>query len=340
MNLLPTADQHQIIDAVAAFMAERLPVTRYRELAGEDAALSASQLQQIVDLGWLGLGLEEEHGGLGCSLVEEVLMFREIGRHVGPMSIYAAVLGARVAALAGQVELRDQLLTGELQIALALPVSADSIAGQILDGDFYLLGPAGATHAVLIDDHGAALFDTAGLVRSVLPCLEFHQTLAQVWVEQSPAAAYVGAEDERLIDRARLLAAAMQVGGAEASRDLGVEYAKQRQQFGRPIGSFQAIKHMCSDMAVRCEEAASQVFYASLRFRDGEEDANRECCSASYLASRAALENAAANVQIHGGMGMTAEVDVHHYLKRAHLLDQLMGSCIHQLDLLMADALQ
>jgi len=335
MNLLPTSDQQQIVDSVAAFMAEQMPVARYRELHLNTPSLSAEQLQQVVDLGWFSLGLEEEHGGLGCSLVEEALLFREIGRHVGPLGILAGVLGARVAALAGQSEVVERILSGQARVAIAV-ATAESTTAAEPNGQVLLLDAEQADFGLLVDDSGAALFELAGLSGRALASIEFHLPMHEVSLKHTGTVAFVATSQERLIDRTRLLAAAMQVGGAEASRDMAVEYAKTREQFGRPIGSFQAIKHMCSDMAMRCEEAASQVFYASLCIRDGHSDGQLEVLSASYLATRAAQENSGSNIQIHGGMGMTAEVDAHHYLKRAHILDQIMGGASQQLDLLMA----
>ena len=122
-----------------------------------------------------------------------------------------------------------------------------------------------------------------------------------------------------------------------SARDMAVTYAKDRKQFGQPIGSFQAIKHICADMAVRCEESASQLFYAALSLRDGTADAAVEIPAAAFIAARAALENAAAGIQVHGGIGMTAELDAHWFLKRAHVLDQAMGNSRRQLDRLLRE---
>ena len=118
----------------------------------------------------------------------------------------------------------------------------------------------------------------------------------------------------------------MLVGIAEAARDQAAAYAVERMQFGKPIGVFQAVKHRCADMAVRCEAGWSQTCYAALALRDGERDAAFQVSVAKHLAGEAAEENAAANVQIHGGYGYTTEYDAHVLVKRAQVLRALAGA--------------
>jgi alkylation response protein AidB-like acyl-CoA dehydrogenase len=126
--------------------------------------------------------------------------------------------------------------------------------------------------------------------------------------------------------RAEVLVAAMLTGLAEGSRDMAVSYAQVREQFGKTIGSFQAIKHRCADMAVRCEVAMCQTVWSAVKTRDGAADAVREVAAARLLAQQAAEDNGAANIQIHGAMGFTDEAGAHHFLKRALLLRQLGDS--------------
>ena len=126
--------------------------------------------------------------------------------------------------------------------------------------------------------------------------------------------------------RATVLSAALLVGLAEAVRDDAVAYASERVQFGKPIGVFQAIKHPCADMAVRCEVALSQTLMAALHTRDGLADADFQAASAKAVASAAATRGAAANVQIHGGYGYTTEYDAQRFVKRAHVIDVFAGS--------------
>jgi hypothetical protein len=131
---------------------------------------------------------------------------------------------------------------------------------------------------------------------------------------------------------ATVLTAAEAVGVAERTLEMSVEYAKVRQQFGKPIGTFQAIKHRCADMATRTEVARAVVVFASVAVRDGEHDADFHVHSAKALADDAAIQNATDNVQNHGGMGYTWESDAHLYLKRARVLEHVCGSRMAHLD--------
>jgi alkylation response protein AidB-like acyl-CoA dehydrogenase len=131
---------------------------------------------------------------------------------------------------------------------------------------------------------------------------------------------------------ATVLVAAEAVGVAERTVEMSVEYAKVREQFGKPIGTFQAIKHRCADMATRAEVARAVVVYASVAVQDGEADAEFHVHSAKALAADAAIQNATDNVQNHGGMGYTWESDAHLYLKRARVLEHVCGSRMAHLD--------
>ena len=126
--------------------------------------------------------------------------------------------------------------------------------------------------------------------------------------------------DPRAALHLQLLAAAFAVGCADAARDMAADYAKIREQFDRPIGWFQSLKHICSDMAVRCAVARSQLYYAACALDVGDAEAAFHIASAKHLADQVALDNGCANIQVHGGIGMTDEAYPHYCLKRAHLL--------------------
>jgi alkylation response protein AidB-like acyl-CoA dehydrogenase len=141
---------------------------------------------------------------------------------------------------------------------------------------------------------------------------------------------------EALAGRCDLLACAYLVGIAEATLAMAVEYAKTRRQFDQPIGAFQAVKHACADMAVRAEAARAQTFYAALALQAGEPRCGDEVAAARLIARRAAIENAKANIQVHGAMGFTQESTAHLYLKRANLMATLNGSLARDLARLKA----
>jgi alkylation response protein AidB-like acyl-CoA dehydrogenase len=331
IDLLPSVEQQQIIDSVVEFFERALPVARP---AGADSGrISAGLWKEIAGLGWFGLGLAEQVGGAGYCLVEEMLVAREIGRHVASPALFAAMLAAHVAANAGNEPLLERILSGELRVGLANLLPGASRRAR----NFHLLDADGS-HLVLYWDEGGmglherASFATATAVDSLDEAVHLERAVAP----DSAPFAWVSAQRSPLPRRAALLICAQQVGVAEAAKDDAVAYAKMREQFGQPIGAFQALKHECADMAVECEAAYAQTFFAGLTENDGLADAGFQCAAAGLLATQAALGNARANIQIHGGIGFTSECDAHRYLKRAHLLAQLGGAAGRHWRLLVA----
>jgi alkylation response protein AidB-like acyl-CoA dehydrogenase len=295
VDLLPSADQLDMVETVGEFLAGNP--------AGERLWAGAAEL------GVFSLGLPEEAGGAGCPVVEEALVFRSLGRHLAPTGLLASLLAARIAHAMGDKELRDELASGARRAALALP------GVDVID-------LPGASHLVTWE---AALVPVEGLAAGEpLDSLDPSSTLTRIGA--LPAAEPVA----EVASLGALLTAAMLVGISEAARDSGVEYAKQRVQFGRPIGTNQAIKHPCADMAVDSEAAASLLFFAALALREGREDAEFQVAAAKRIATTAALANARTTMQIHGGMGFTWEQGAHLLLTRAHLLDQAFGDVRRQ----------
>jgi alkylation response protein AidB-like acyl-CoA dehydrogenase len=143
------------------------------------------------------------------------------------------------------------------------------------------------------------------------------------------------AQQDQLSLLGAVLVTAMLVGIAEATLDASVAYAKERVQFGKPIGVHQAVKHRCADMATGCEAAASLLFFAAIALRDGRDDVAFQVRAAKVIATEAARENTRSNVQIHGGMGYTWEHDAHLYVSRFQVLDQLFGDLRSQQERLL-----
>jgi alkylation response protein AidB-like acyl-CoA dehydrogenase len=313
IDLLPSVEQQQIIDMVVEFLERALPVSRLRA----SARISDSLWKEIATLGWFGLALAEEAGGAGYSLVEEMLVARELGRHVASPALFAAMLSAQVAAHAGKNALVGGILSGELRVGLASALPGAQL--HLLDAE--------GSHLVLHwTDEGMGLYESATFeATTVVKSLDEAVHLQRAEAATSPPFAWVSAQHLALPRRAALLICAQLVGVAEAAKDDAVGYAKTREQFGQPIGAFQALKHDCAEMAVQCEAAYAQTFFAGLAQSGGLADAEFQCAVAGLLTTEAALGNARTNIQIHGGIGFTSECDAHRYLKRAHLLSQLGG---------------
>jgi len=318
IDMQVTDDQQQIIDAVALFLAENLPVARHRRrhLRG---ALDAALLRDIAALGWIGLGVAEDLGGHGLGLIDDMLVCRELGRQLAPLSLLGAVLAARVAAHAGRADLVRQIGAGTARVAVALRCEQLDDAASLL-----LVDAPAAGWSVGLTGDAVYLLDISALpTLEVLPAADESIDFERRALDAGAARCVVtGVARSETV----LLGAAFLAGMAEATRDHAVEYAKQREQFGQAIGGFQAIKHMCADMALRAESAKCLLFYAGIALEKHGAAAGPQVLAAKVIAADASLQNGAANIQVHGGTGFTDEVDAHLYMKRAHVLERVLGT--------------
>lgn len=312
VDLLPDPEQRQIEESFAEFVAKEFPIDRLR--GGEQPNRDRELWSRIADLGWLGLGIAEDAGGVGLSLAEESLLFRICGRALVTPSLLATVLAAHIALGTRNTTALGTLLGGQRRASFALTMPGSRPAKLLL------LDAHPEDLLLLLAPSGARLIESSDLgLRTELDPFDGTLTLAQT---DLPRADQTTAGTSSVLRRADLLLAAMQVGAAEAARDMAVVYAKDREQFGQPIGSFQAVKHHCADMAVRCEAAGAQLAFTACAERDGIGEPEGPT-QALLIARDAAMRNAAVNIQIHGGLGFTAECHAQLFMKRAQVLAQL-----------------
>ena len=308
MYLAPDGDEIEIANAAADFLADAIPIAR---LHGDNPAdLGASRLQAMGEMGWFALAVPEALGGSGLSTVEHALFFREAGRQCAPVDLLAQCLAAGTIGDAG---LRQAVMSGRSAVALAV---SD-------EGSFRIFGAADAAYALHVAQGEARLHALAGVVAESRPALDPVNTLRVAADLGDPVETAAGIACWRL---GQLGSAAMLVGLAEASLDRIVEYAKVRETFGRKIGSWQAVRHPCADMAVRVEAARAQLWYAAAALKEDRADAAVHLDAAKHMANQAALANADTNIQLHGGIGVTDEHDAHLLLKHAMTLSRLFGA--------------
>jgi alkylation response protein AidB-like acyl-CoA dehydrogenase len=303
VDLLPTAEQDEIVGSVRAVLEDRHTI---------GTAIDESLWAAAVEQGWFAIGLSEELGGVGYSIVEEALVFEEIGRAAAPGPFLATLLAARVAAEGGAPEIATELIGGSRRAALAEP-----------EGDgLRVTDHVGATIALLLDDE-VSLISLDGLELTEEEALD---TLVPLAVASRPTSTLAVAVDSTALRRrATVLTAAELAGIAAATTAQSVAYGMDREQFGQPIGGFQAVKHRCADMAVRADMASAQVRWAALATERGQDDADFHAEAAAVVAIDAALTNAAVNIQNHGGIGFTLEHSAHRYLTRARMWAALLG---------------
>ncbi len=318
MNLLPTDEQVQLVDAAKSFLEGEAPMERLRPQYGQVGNHDGKLWPQLGELGFLGIGVAEEHGGLGLGAAEETLVFREYGRHLVSPGILGLVLAGRLAA--GDAALTEKILAGKAKVGL-------SIRRQ--GGGWHLLEAKDADYVVSYSEEGSELRAVSDYVEVTdIMCMDSHLLLQRAKLSAAkPLRAVKGPE---LYHVAIQLLSAYAVGVAEGALRMGVEYAKIREQFGKVIGSFQAIKHKCADMAIWAEVASCQVAFSSVVVADKRADAGFQVRASNLVAIDAALKNGATNIQVHGAIGFTAETEAHVYLKRAHVLDTLSGSLREQ----------
>ncbi len=339
MDLLPTDDQNQILSSVTSYLSKELPIDRHRGKKGTCTEPGKDALKALAEMGWYSLSLPEASGGVGYTLIEEMLLFREIGRQLGPIPVLAGVLGAHVAALAKSEDLTAKIVSGEARVALAAGHTADAKKDSFA-GSVQIFGAKDCDFVLLIGQKKAALFSAAKLADwQSRDCLDSTISMAVAKLDGAKPAAMVSDNSQALFRRAIILTAAMQVGVAEAASEMASEYAKIRVQFGKPIGSFQAVRHPCADNATRCEAAHSQLIFAAICEQNNRDDAAFQVSAAAILAGDAAIRNCRTNIQTHGAMGVTDELSAHLLLKRAHVLEQLFRTPNNHLaDMLSAPA--
>jgi alkylation response protein AidB-like acyl-CoA dehydrogenase len=325
MYLLPTSEQEQILDSAKAFLAGEAPISRLRPEHGEIGNEDHLLWPKLGELGFWSLSLTEDQGGVGLGVCEEYLLYREFGRHLLSLGALGVTLACRIAAAAGREDIVESLAAGHGRVAIANPRGPASVAASS-SGSFHLLEGRGAEWVVAWSDGGGALFraDQFDVANDIL-AMDSHMTLLRAELRSAEPEAFVPASVDDIACRALVLISAYAVGIAEATRDESVEYAKVREQFGQPIGKFQAVKHRCADMAIRAEVAYCQATYAALAFGDMLEDRALQIVGAKILATDTALRNSADNIHTHGAFGFTAEANAHLFLKRAHTLDFLGG---------------
>jgi alkylation response protein AidB-like acyl-CoA dehydrogenase len=280
---------------------------------------------ELGKLGWLGLHLPEEYGGSGFGLPELVIVAEQFGRAVAPGPFVPTVIASAVIAAAGPPDLQARLLPG---LASGGAIGTVALGGDVADGTGNAgIAVSGHLADVLLVAQGEDVLvveTAAGGVKTEVPAnLDPTRRIARVTLTGAPAAVLPGARGV-LTDLARLLFAAEATGVAREVTDQASEYAKIREQFGRPIATFEAVKHHCANMLVAAELATAAVWDAA-RAADGEQ-LSYTAAIAATLAVPSAVQNAQLNIQVHGGIGFTWEHDAHLYLRRAAAIQSLIDA--------------
>lgn len=296
----PNPEQLELGGSIDESLAALLPLSRLHASHQEDSATWTS----LEEIGIFGIGVSEELGGSGLGAVEEALIVMGLGRRLASPGVLATIGAVHVQAGIGPKSIR-----------------AMRVAAAYRNGDrIIIVGEPGTDLVLLRDHHGAALCAAPTSGSRTLDDRLWLATLHAATVDP-PLARF----DESQLARLRLIDAAALAGMAQATLEMSVAYAGTREQFGRPIGSFQAVKHHCANMAIAARCARDQTAFAAVALDDERADAQLQVECAFAVAASAALENAGKNIQIHGGMGFSDEADPHLFLKRAQLQIAIAG---------------
>jgi alkylation response protein AidB-like acyl-CoA dehydrogenase len=282
---------------------------------------------ELAALGWLGLHLPEEYGGSGFGLPELVVVIEQTGRALMPGPFVPTVIASATILAAGSDEQRAALLPGLADGSTTAAVSLDSevtVADGTASGSIRTAAGAGVADLLLVPagDDGAA---ASGVQVDVPANLDPTRPSGRVHLDGAAAQVLTGARGA-FVDLARLLFSAESVGIARECTEQAAEYAKERQQFGRPIAMFQAVKHHCANMLVATELATGNVWDAARTHGGGDPEFSAAAAAAAALAVPAADLCAQLNIQVHGGIGFTWEHDAHLYLRRATAIEGFVSA--------------
>ena len=365
MNFAFSEEQEELRKSVRRFLETKSAESEVRRLMETTEGYDPDVWNQMAQqLGLQGLAIPEEYGGSGYSFVELIIIFEEMGRSLLAAPYFSTVaLAANALIASGDDAAKKEFLPGiaagdtiatlaitedngrwDLEgITLQATKSGD---GYTLDGHKMFVIDGHTANLIVVaarTGNGVTLFavdgDASGLTRTPLSTMDQTRKQARLEFAGTPAR-LIGSEGgaeaavTKTLDLAAVALAAEQVGGAQKCLEMSVEYAKVRVQFGRPIGSFQAIKHKCADMLLEVESAKSAAYYAGWAAADDTDELPVVASLAKAYCSEAYFHAAAENIQIHGGIGFTWEHPAHLYFKRAKSTELLLGDPSYHRELL------
>lgn len=370
MDFSLSEEQTMLADTVGRFIDTDYDFDTRQAIAGSDEGFSRDMWRTFVELGLTAVPFDESDGGLGGGPIELMLLMEQFGKGlvVEPFLANVVLAGGTLRRAASDEQKASwlaPLIGGELQAALAFAepqarfdlndirtTATRAGDGYRLSGRKNLVLNGGAADLLIIpartsgkatDTHGITLFalpaDTPGLRRHAYPTVDASQA-AELRLDDVDAGpdSIVGEVDEGfavladVIREATLAVSAEAVGIMQTMHDKTVEYSKNRVQFGVPIGSFQALQHRMVDTMIACEQSRSLLYWCVMHNAAGDELADKSVSALKFQVGTAGIHVAREAVQLHGGMGVTWELDIAHYFKRMSAIDLLFGNADFHLD--------
>jgi len=340
-----TTDQKMMQDSINRTLERVSPLERVRKSAGHEPYAS-DVLKALAALGVPGILIPEEFGGLGLSLLDAALAAESLGRHVAPVPFVASSVMAPIAIIgagsdAQRKKYLPKLASGEMIAAVAISEQASGARekagvtaknGKLSGKAMFVLDFAGANIFLAADRFaGLHIVDAGakGVEKTTLSTIDATRTIGELnfdSVEAEPlSSANAAATLDRMIDAGRIMLAADTLGAGGRMIEKAVDYAKERKQFGRVIGSFQAVKHLCAEMIAELEPCRSLIWYAAYAFDEFPDQSRRMAAHAKAHTSEVGTFVARTATEVHGGMGFTDLLGLHYWFKRIGLNRQALG---------------
>jgi alkylation response protein AidB-like acyl-CoA dehydrogenase len=365
MNFGFSEEQEMLRDSARRFLETECPTTFVRKMMADETAHSGELWKKIAGLGWLGILLPEEYGGAGGGFLDLVVILEEMGKALLPGPFFATALLGSTALLAGgsaaqKSELLPQVASGDLVLTLALAETSGrydaagvTLAAQTKGSDFVLSGEklfvpdahvadymvvAARTAQGSTPEEGLSLFlvdsKAPGVSLTQLKTVDMTRRQCHVVLQDVavPASQVIGEVNKgwpvlrRVLDQAIVGLCTEMVGTGQKALDMAVAYAKERVQFGKPIGSFQAVKHKCVDMMVAVENARSLTYYTAWTVDENVPEARSTVPMTKAYCSDMGKTVTSEAIQVHGGIGFTWEHDMHLFYRRALASEAAFGS--------------
>jgi len=317
MNFDFTDDQQAIKRTARDFLADRLKHERWRELA-ESGTYDDGLWTEIGELGWAGIHLDEDVGGQGLGSVELAILMEELGYALTPSAFLSSAAASLVLAHAGSDAQRERWLPGLAagEVIGTAGLVTDGVAPMVADADR-------AAVIVLVDGLSGMVVEAAAAEIEEQPTIDSTRRFSRV---RASGGEPLEGDLMSALDRIEVALAAELVGVAQRAMEMAVAYAKEREQFGRPIGTNQAVSHRCAQMLLEVESARSTTLYAAWTADNEPESLPLAASMAKAYASDAGRRVTTSSLQVHGGIGFTWEHDLHFFLKRAETDGHLFGA--------------
>jgi alkylation response protein AidB-like acyl-CoA dehydrogenase len=318
MNFDFTDDQQAIKRTANELLAARFKPERVRELA-EAGRYDDDVWTEMSELGWAGIFIDEEHGGQGLGIVELVILMEELGYALAPVPFLSNAAAGLALQFAGTDEQKERWLPG---IASG---EARGTVGMLRDGEARLVPDADSAEVIVLigSDGATSVLEAAAAEVEPFETMDRTRRFARVRADGGEP---LGGDCFAAGDRVATALAAETVGVAQKAMEMAVEYARDRKQFGRPIGSYQAVSHRCAQMLLEVEGSRSAAYYAGWCADAEPESLAAAASMAKAYSSDAGWRVCGSSLQVHGGIGFTWEHDLHFYMKRAKTNAMLFGS--------------